>query len=142
MEKSLKEFLERSREIDRGLGRHAEKLSRIIWPAPEKWLIALVGLLALLDFTSTYLVLNMGNPNIYESGLFAAWALDSGGFFFLLLLDIAAAVVLSTLAFVARYVYRKRGLPDYGRAAFVFLLAPYVVITVVAVINNVIMFFL
>lgn len=140
MFKSAKSFLERSREIDRGLGQHAEKVSRFIWPWREPWLLLVVAVLAILDFTSTYILLELSQKTgVYESGLLAIWALDSGGFALLLIVDIAAAAFLSLVAFVARYLYTKRGLPGYGRAAFVFVLTPYIVLAVIAIINNVVL---
>jgi hypothetical protein len=137
---SAKAMLEKSREIDRGLGRYAGRLSRWLWPWPEKWLIVLVGSLAVLDFSSTYVLLELsGKPGAYESGFLAIRALARGGFPYLLLLDLAAALFLALAALIARRLYTRRGLPDYGRAAFVFLLMPYIVIATYAVINNVVL---
>jgi hypothetical protein len=139
---SARAIFNKSREIDRSLGRYAERLSRFIWPWREPWLFLLVGLLAILDFTSTYFILELsGKNNVYESGLLAVWALDRGGFAFLLVLDIAAATVLSLAALTARYLYIKHGTRGYGRAAFVFLLTPYVIIAAVAIVNNVVLLF-
>ena len=117
-------------------------LSRFLWPWREHWLLLVVGLLAILDFTSTYILLELSQRDeVYESGLLAIWALDRGGFTFLLLVDIIAALVLSLAALTARYLYFRRGFKGYGRAAFVFLLAPYVVISSIASFNNIILLF-
>jgi hypothetical protein len=98
--------------------------------------------LAILDFSSTYFLLELSNKNnAFESGIMAVWALDRGGFSFLFVFDIVAATVLSLAAFGAKYLFFKRGFKSYGRAAFVFLLAPYVIIATVAIINNLILLF-
>jgi hypothetical protein len=67
----------------------------------------------------------------------AAWALRIGGFLYLFVIDVIAAVVLSLIALIARYLYNKHGFTGYGRAAFVFILTPYIVITLFAVANNI-----
>jgi hypothetical protein len=139
LNKAGQSFAEKSRETDRGLDRHVERLSRFIWPARETWLLVVVGFLILLDYTSTYIALQ--NANMYEDGPLAAWALRMGGFPLLLLVDIAAAGVLSSVAIVARFLYRRAGCKGYGRAAFVIILAPYIVRTVYVVINNIILGF-
>ncbi len=143
MFKPDKHKLDRFREIDRGLGRYAERISRFLWPWQERWLWLVVGLLAILDFASTYILLDLsGKDNVYESGRMAIWALKIGGFPFLLLVDLIAAVVLSLMAFIARYLYGKHGFKDYGRAAFVFCLIPYIVVTAAAIVNNTILLFI
>jgi len=142
MFKPDKTRFERYREIDRGLGRHAEKVSRFLWPWQERRLFLVVGLLAVLDFTSTYTLLELSRrSDVYESGLVAIWALDRGGFPLLLLVDIIAALIMSLSALIARHLYSRHGFPGYGRAAFVFLLAPYIIIAAVAVINNIVLLF-
>jgi hypothetical protein len=143
MFRSAKELLIKSREIDRGLGQYAERLSRHLWPWRERWLMAVVGVLAILDFASTYAILELSSKNnVYESGLLAFWALDRGGFSCLFLVDILAAVVLSIAALTARHIYIRHGFKGYGRAAFVFLLAPYIILALAAVVNNIIMLLL
>jgi len=138
--KSTKAILNKSRRIDRSLGRYAEALSRFLWPWRELWLLIVIGLLAILDFTSTYALLELsGKNNFYESGRLAIWALEIGGFPFLFVVDIAAAGVISLAAFTARHLYIKYGFRDYGRAAFVFLLTPYIIMTAFAIINNIIL---
>ena len=139
---SLKTLLDKSRAIDRGLDRHVEKFSRFIWPWRERWLLAIIGILVVLDFTSTYIVLEIvQKPGVYESGLMAVWALSRGGPTFLLLVDVIAALVLSSAALAARYLYARRGFKGYSRAAFVFLLSPYIVIASIAIVNNTVLLF-
>jgi hypothetical protein len=128
----------RAREIDKGLGRHVEKFSRAIWPWRESWLIVLLGCLAIMDFLSTYVLLALsGKAGVYESGRLAGWALAKGGFPLLLVVDMLAVAVLSLVAAGSRFLYARRGYSDYGRAAFVFVLVPYIVIVVYAVVNNI-----
>ena len=130
----------RAEAIDRSLGRHAERVSRWLWPWPERRLLLLVGAAALLDFTSTFVLLELsGRGGVYESGLIAGWALHHGGFAFLLIVDVLAAAALSLAAFSARFVYTRRDCPDYGRAAFVFLLLPYLAFAGLAVVNNLVL---
>jgi hypothetical protein len=76
-------------------------------------------------------------PHIVEKGPLAGWALRMGGFPFLLLVDVLAAVAMSAIAISTRYLYLRSGLSGYARAAFVVLLLPYVVTTAIAVVNNV-----
>jgi hypothetical protein len=130
---------ERLRQIDRGFDRPVGKISRCIWPLREEWLLLVVGTLFLLDYISTYLGLQ--HVEISEEGPLAAWALETGGFAFLFLIDLVAAVVFALLAFLVRFLYRRAGLPGYARAAFVFLLVPYIVRTTFVVINNFILGF-
>lgn len=143
MPRSAKSLRERSREIDRGLGVYAERISRFLWPWRERWLWLVTGIVAVLDFSSTYILLDLsGKSNVYESGRIAIWALKIGGFPFLLSIDLIAAIGLSLAAFTARYLYNKHGLKDYGRAAFVFLLIPYIIVTIAAIVNNIILIFI
>jgi hypothetical protein len=138
--KSYKDRLVRARAIDKGLGRYAEKLSRLIWPWRELWMSVAVGSLSILDFLSTYVLLGLsGKIGVYESGRLAVWALDRGGFPFLLLVDVVVAGALLLAALASRYMYTKYGYGDYGRAAFVFLLMPYVLMAVFAIANNIIL---
>ncbi len=140
MLKSARSLRERAETIDRGLGRHAERLSRILWPWRERRLLFVAGALAALDFTSTFILLALsGRHGVYESGLVAGWALDRGGFVLLLLVDALAAAVLSLAAAAARRLYTRRGCPDYGRAAFVLVLLPYVLFAAFAVVNNLVL---
>jgi hypothetical protein len=140
MFKSAKSILIRSQEIDRGMGQYAERLSRFLWPWPERWLLVVVGVLCVLDFMSTYAVLELsGRSNVYERGNLAAWALVVGGFPFLLLVDAIGVVTLSVVALVSRHLYIRYGHSGYGRAAFVFILIPYIIIATFAVLNNIIL---
>ncbi len=140
MFKSAKSIREKTREIDRSLGKHVERISHFIWPWREKHLLAVVASLAMCDFTSTFALLELsGKKNVYEAGLLAGWALERGGFPFLFAIDIAAVLVLSLAAFTARFLYTRNGQKDYGRAAFVLFLTPYVVIATFAVVNNIIL---
>ena len=131
---------ERAHEIDRGLGRYAEKLSRFVWPWPESRLLVMVFVVAISDFLSTYLVLTFKN-NAYESGSVAQWALDKGGFFLLLGVDLMVAGVLSLAAIGIRSFYARIKVQGYGRAAFVFILIPYACFAAFAVANNIILLF-
>jgi hypothetical protein len=143
MFRSAKAIGNKAREIDRGLGQRVEGISRFLWPWRERWLWLVVGLLAILDFTGTYILLDLsGKNNVYESGRVAIWALKIGGFPFLLLVDLIAAIVLSLAAFLARYLYNKHGFKGYGRAAFIFILAPYIIVTAVAIVNNFVLLFI
>lgn len=130
---------ERLRQIDRSFDRPVGKISRFIWPLREEWLLLVVGSLFLLDYISTYLALQ--HVEITEEGPLAAWALETGGFSFLFLIDLVAAIIFTLLALLARFLYRRSGLPGYARAAFVFLLFPYIIRTAVVVINNFILAF-
>ena len=131
--KDMRALAERNRERDRGFDRHAGKISRFVWPLREAWLPAVVFVLGILDFTSTYVNLELiRNPHVVERGPLAGWALERGGFPFLLAVDLVAAGV--------RYVYARSGLHGFGRAAFVFILAPYAITTTVVVINNIALF--
>ncbi len=140
--RSLKATAKRNRERDRGFDKSAGTLSRFLWPPSEKWLLAVVFLLCALDFVTTYAALELGrNKNVYEAGPLAGWALGTGGFGFLFLVDLTAAGVLSLIAVAARYLYSRHGLKGYARAAFVVALAAYVVRTGFVVINNLVVGF-
>jgi hypothetical protein len=134
MNKAARARAERNREIDQSFDRHVGRLSRIVWPFREVRLLVVIGSLFILDYISTYLALK--NANNYEDGPLAGWALRTGGFGLLLLVDVIAAVVFALLAMLARYLYRRSGFQGYGRAAFVVLLLPYVIRTTIVVINN------
>ena len=56
--------------------RYVEALSRSLWPWRESWLLAFVSFLAVLDYVSTYAVLELsGKTCVYEGGPLASWAL-------------------------------------------------------------------
>lgn len=136
-------IVKRSIERDRSSEPYVEALSRSLWPWRETWLLALVCLLALLDYVSTYAVLEFsGNEYVYEGGPLASWALQVGGFSWLFLVDIAAASVLLLVAITIRSIHSKFGFRGFGRTAFVFVLTPYVVITMAAIFNNIALTFL
>jgi hypothetical protein len=104
--RSIKDILRRSREIDKNLGRYAGALSRFIWPWRELYLLIVIVSLCIFDYLSTYAVLELnGSNNIYEIGRLAAWALEQGGFLFLLAVDIAAVAAISLIALGSRYLY-------------------------------------
>ena len=127
---------------DRGLERYVVLVSRRLWPWGESKLLILVACLAILDYASTYAFLRFGNNNIYEDGLIARWALQEGGLKGLLLVDILAIVTVFVVAISARFVYIKLGFGGFGRAAFIVMLVPYVVVTMAVVFNNIVLMFL
>ena len=128
---------------DRSFERRAEAMSRVLWPWPESRLAALVFVLAILDFSSTFALLALsGRDDVFESGIMAYWVLTRGGFSLLLLVDLAAVSVLVIIAMILRLSQARCGFGGYGRAGFVFLLAPYVVWTTGAVFNNIILNFI
>jgi hypothetical protein len=139
----LKLKLQQSIARERAFDKPLEALSRRIWPWRDYKLALFVGLLAILDFVSTYAALIFsGNPRIIEGGLLAGWALDWGGFPGLFLVDCAALGVMIALANAAKYLYRRSGFPGFGRAAYVFLLTPYAVIIIAVVLNNIVLTFI
>jgi hypothetical protein len=139
----LKEMAQKNRERERSIEPRFEAVSRHLWPWRESRLLALVGLLAVLDYVSTYAALELsGNTRVYEGGPLASWALQIGGFRGLLLVDIAAAGILLLAAVTIRSLHFKLGFKGYGRIAFVVILVPYVVATMAAVFNNVVLTFI
>jgi hypothetical protein len=140
---SWKDNAKKSREIERKLERPFEKFSRFLWPWAESKLILFVSLLAVLDYVSTFAALELsGNNQISEAGLLAKWALETGGFLKLFLVDAGAIGTILFLAIGVRALYRKWGFPGFGRTGFVFLLIPYAVIIMGIVINNIILTFI
>jgi hypothetical protein len=129
---------ERSRRIDRGFDINAGKISRAIWPINETWLFAVAGLIMLLDFSSTWFALSR-NTNIGEVGLLAGWALETGGYPLLFLVDLVSIGLIGLLASAARYLFRRSGYQGYGRAAFIFIFVPYIIWTSLVVINNLVL---
>ena len=134
---------------DRSSEPQVHAVSKFLWPWREPWLVALVSLLALvgivavLDYTTTYAALQLsGKEYVYEAGWLASWALRSGGFEILLLVDIAAVVGLSLAALAARSLCFRFSYKGFGRAMFVILLMPYAVMAIVAIVNNVVLTFL
>ncbi len=140
---SMKERIRRGVERERKLERPLEKVSRLLWPWDETKLVLFVSLLAVLDYISTFAALELsGNNQVYESGLLANWALETGGFIALFLVDAASIGALILLAIGVRSIYNRWGFPGFGRTGFVFLLIPYAVIIMAVVINNILLTFL
>lgn len=128
---------------DRSSEPQVHAVSKFLWPWRETWLLALVGIVAVLDYTTTYAALQLsGKEYVYEAGWLASWALRSGGFEILLLVDIAAVVGLSLAALAARSLCFRFSYKGFGRAMFVILLLPYAVMAIVAIVNNVVLTFL
>ncbi|MFC1937143.1 hypothetical protein ACFLWY_01130 [Chloroflexota bacterium] len=139
----VKELVGRSIERDRARERYVEALSRSLWPWGEWRLLAIVSLLFILDYASTYAFLELsGSKDVYEGGLLASRALQMGGFTGLLLFDVAAASTLLLAAIAVRHLYSRFGFIGFGRAAFVMVLVPYVVITMAVIFNNIVLTFL
>jgi hypothetical protein len=98
--------------------------------------------LAFLDYVSTFTALRFNlSHQIAEVGLVAKWALATGGFPELLVVDAAIIGVLILTALGVRGLYTHFGFPGYGRSAFVFIFIPYAVIILPVVFNNIIMIF-
>ena len=129
-------------ERDRRAEGRVEAISRLLWPWREKWLIALVSLLALMDFTTTSVALTLTGKGYIEGGLIAGWALRVGGLGWLFVVDIGAVGGLSLAALTARFTCAKFGFKGYGRAAFVVLLVPYAVVAAAAAVNNLVLILL
>lgn len=118
--------------------RPLERFSKQLWPWSESRLLFFIGLLATLDYISTYTFLTFGsNPQVVEGGLLAGWALQTGGFLKLFLVDIACVGILIILAISMRSLYSKVGVRGLGRAAFVFLLIPYFIVSMAVIYNNI-----
>ena len=140
---SVRGLVKKSFERDRASEHYIESASKYLWPWSELKLLIMVSLVAVLDYTSTYAALELsGNANIYEASLLANWALRAGGFGGLLLADLTVISTLLVLATVIRLLFSRFGFKGFGRAAFVILLVPYLVATMVAVFNNVALTFL
>lgn len=129
-------------EKERNLERPIESFSRVLWPYAESKLVLYVGLLAILDYLSTFAVLELSNNSrVSEAGLLAKWALQSGGFFGLLIMDLVCVSIIIGLAIGVRAFYKRLGFNGFGRAAFIFLLVPYFVLIMAVVVNNTILTF-
>jgi hypothetical protein len=139
----VKDRLRKAHERDRRAERYVEAASRVIWRWREPWLLVFVAFVAVLDYASTYALLALSDKTYFnEAGSLAGWALDKGGFGGLFLADLAAVFAISFVAIALRFIYFKFGFRGFGRAAFVFLLVPYAVVAMVAVINNLILTYL
>ncbi|MBI4295518.1 MAG: hypothetical protein HY667_00225 [Chloroflexi bacterium] len=130
-------------ERDRSREPLVEAVSRSLWPWPDALLLASVGLVAALDYVSTFAFLELsGSDHVYEAGPIASWALRQGGFGGLFLADVTAVGILILLALVLRSLHFRFGFRGYGRATFVIVLLPYFVVTLAAVFNNIILTFI
>jgi len=139
----VKDMAKKSLERDRASEQYVEVVSRFLWPWRESWLLLLVGLLAILDYISTYTLLKLsGKMAIYEGGALASRALQIDGFRGLFLMNITAVSALSLTAVTTRFLYTKFGFKGFGRTAFVILLVPYAVVAAAAIINNLLILFL
>jgi hypothetical protein len=97
----------------------------------------------MLDYLSTFAALELsGNKYLYEGGPLANWALQTAGFAGLFLFNIFIISALLLTALTIRFLHFKFGFEGFGRAAFVVMLAPYVVVTMAAIFNNVLLTFL
>ena len=65
-----------------------------------------------------------------------------GGFSRLFWVDVGVAITLLLLAIIIRVLHSKFGFKGFGRTAFVVVLVPYVVVTMAAIFNNVVLTFL
>ena len=93
----------KAQERDRRSEPYAEAASRRLWPWREPWLLALVGIVAIMDYISTCAFLEItGSGHAYEGGVLASWALRMGGLGGLFLADIGAVLALSLVAVAAR----------------------------------------
>ncbi|MFC2035151.1 hypothetical protein ACFLUJ_03395 [Chloroflexota bacterium] len=136
--RTTKEIIRWSIKRDRGFEKHAVVVSRWLWPWQESKLMILVVCLAVLDYISTYAFLRLsGNNNVYESGVIAGWALQKDGFRGLFIVDVLAVITVFAIAISARYIYKKLGFGGFGRAAFVAMLIPYIIVTMAAIFNNI-----
>jgi hypothetical protein len=138
----MKERVRKAVERDRRVEGRVEAISRVLWRWREQRLVILVALLALLDYTTTGIALELTDKGYVEDGLIASWALRVGGFGWLFVIDMGAVIILSLAAFTARYFLVKSGFEGYGRATFVVLLLPYAVMAAAAAINNLVLTFL
>jgi hypothetical protein len=135
--------LRKAKERDRRAERYFEAASRFLWRWSLPWLVAFTCFVALLDYASTYAVLELsGKRYLNEGGPLASWALQKSGFGGLFLADLAAVTAISIAAIVARSIFLRFGFKGFARAAFVFLLTPYVVTALVAVVNNMVLAYL
>ncbi|MDY6892930.1 MAG: hypothetical protein SVO26_04335 [Chloroflexota bacterium] len=135
--KVMKGMVNNALERDRQVEGYVDTASRLIWRWQEMWLVILVGVLAILDYTTTFIVLEWsGKDFLQESGLLAGWALQVGGLWWLFLVDMGAVVALSLIALLLRFLCFRFGFYGFGRAAFVALLVPYAIVAAGAIINN------
>jgi hypothetical protein len=135
---TLKQQFIKNLERERHLEPRVETLSRKLWPYPISKLVFYITILAVLDFVSTFTALELsGCSHVYEAGPIAKWALQTGGFPVLFIVDTICISTLISLAFGARFFYERLGLKGFGRAAQVLLLCPYLVVIMGVILNNV-----
>ena len=140
---NAKNRLKTNIERQRNLEPHILTISQALWPYTELKLVFYIGVLAVLDFTSTFVALELsGSKQIYEAGFLAKWALQIGGFPGLLIVDATSVGALICLAFMAKAFYLKLGLKGFGRAAFILMLMPYFLIIWGIITNNILLAFL
>jgi hypothetical protein len=137
-----KERLRKSIEWERRFDRPLESFARILWPYSDLKLIFYVSALAALDYVSTFAALELSGNNVSEVGILAKWALDTGGFVKLLIVDVAVIGILISIALISRWLYLRIGLKGFARAAFALVLLPYLVFIMGVIINNVIVVFI
>lgn len=138
----MRDMFEKSVARDRGADPHVGAVSRFIWPWRESRLLFLVGCMVALDFTSTFVAIELsGSESIGEGGRLANWALATGGFAGLFLFDVVAASTMFGVALAARHLYSRSGYTGFARIAFVVALLPYAISTAGAVFNNVMLAF-
>lgn len=139
----MKDRLRKAKERDRRAERYMEATSRFLWRWRESRLLVFVAFAALLDYATTYTILTLsGKGYLNEAGSLARWALDKGGFAGLFLADLAAVFAISLAALTLRFVLFRFGFKGFGRAAFVFLLLPYAVVAMAAIVNNLVLTYL
>ena len=139
---STRAGIKRANERDKKLERPIEKISRSIWPWQESKLILLVVVLAISDYISTFTALRLSaSHQVSEVGLLAKWALSTGGFANLFLVDAVAIGAFILVALGVRALYNRFGFPGFAHTAFVFIFVPYAVIIVLVIINNVFLTF-
>ena len=115
--------LRKAKERDRRAERYFEAASRFLWRWSLPWLVAFAGFVALLDYGSTYAVLELsGKRYLNEGGPLASWALEKGGFAGLFLADLAAVTAISIAAVAVRFIFLRFGFKGFARAAFVYCL--------------------
>ena len=138
----VKHRVRKAVERDRRAEVRVEAISRALWPWRARKLVILAGLLALLDYTTTSVALELsGKTYVQEGGMLAGWALRTGGLGWLFLIDMAAVAALALAAVAARSLCIRFGFDGFGRAAFVALLVPYAVVAAAAVVNNLVLTF-
>jgi hypothetical protein len=134
----FKTRLRKSFERERFLEKPMESFSRMIWPYSEAKLVLLISIMPALDCASTYAALKLSGKNLSEAGPIGKWALTRVGFTGLFVIEMASVGFLILLAAGAKSMYGRLGFKGFGRAAWVFILAPSFVAILAAMLNNVI----